>query len=339
MDASPTLARRRVLAAGTATLFAGLAGCNGGDRTIDPGPPPAQAPANAGVLVSADMSLLDHDGTDRVLDAYGAGAGGDGSEGGPGGPGGGIDANLIGEFEGRTGLAAADADVIVIFADQPQGAFAAYVIEGEWSESTVLDSIESATGREYEPRDHEGGTVYEPTGGGEAADYLGFVAEGRYAVGSEGAVEAAIETTRADRASVGDPLLGAFEDATDSQAEGTTYVTAATDDPRGYLPSDDSDRVPSAASLDTYEKATVGTVAYTAAENDVAIDARLHANDGTDAGEIADFTVFLKQALQGRVKDAVAAELRNVAVERDGDAVTITYRSDVEGAATLAGFL
>jgi len=339
MDASPTLARRRLLAAGTVTLFAGLAGCNGGEETIDPGPPTSQAPANSGVLVSADTSLLDHDGTDRILEAYGAGAGGDGSEGGPGGPGDGIDADLIGEFEGRTGLAAAEADVVVIFADQPRGEFAAYVIEGEWNESSVLESIESATGRDYQARDHEGGTVYEPTGGGEEADYLGLVAEGRYAVGSEGAVEAAIETTRADRDSVGDPLQGAFDDATDSQAEGTTYVTAATDDPRAYLPPDDGDRVPSAASLDTYEKANVGTVAYTAAEDSVAIDAALHADDESDAGEIADFTVFLTQALQGRVSDAVAAELRNVAVEQDGDVVTVTYRSDVEGAATLAGFL
>jgi hypothetical protein len=339
MDPSSTLARRRLLAAGTATLFTGLAGCNGGEETIDPGPPTSQAPANSGVLVSADTSLLDHDGTDRILEAYGAGAGGDGSEGGPGGPGDGIDADLIGEFEGRTGLAAAEADVVVIFADQPRGEFAAYVIEGEWNESSVLESIESATGRDYQARDHEGGTVYEPTGGGEEADYLGLVAEGRYAVGSEGAVEAAIETARADRDSVGGSLKAAFDDATESDAEGTTYVTAATDDPRAYLPSDDSDRVPAAVSLDVYEQANVGTVAFTAAENSVAIDAELRADDENTAREIADFTLVLKQGLASRVGDAVAAELQNVTVEQDGSVVTIAYRGDVEGAATLAGFL
>ena len=339
MDANPTLARRRVLAAGAATLFAGLAGCNGGGESIDPGPPTAQAPANTGVLVRADMTLLDHDGTEQILETYGTTTDGDGSKNGPGGPGGGIEADLIAEFEGRTGLAAADADVVVVFADQPRGDFAAYVVEGGWDESTVVESIESATDREYEARDHEGGTVYGPSGGDDGVDYLGYVADGRYAIGSEGAVEAAIETARADRESVGGPLKAAFDDATESDAEGTTYVTAATDDPRAYLPPDDSDRVPAAVSLDVYEQANVGTVAYTAAENSVAIDAELRADDENTAGEIADFTVVLKQGLAARVGDAVAAELQNVTVEQDGEVVTIAYRGDVEGAAALAGFI
>jgi hypothetical protein len=338
MDASPPLSRRRLLAAGTATLFAGLAGCNDGQQSVEPGPPTAQAPANTGVLVRADMALLDHDGTERILQAYGVGAGGGGAGDAPGGPGGGVEADVVAEFEGRTGLVAADADEIVIFADQPRGEFAAYVIEGEWSESTVLESIEEATGRAYEARDYEGGTVYEPADD-DGVDYLGFVAEGRYAVGSEGAVEAAIETARADRDSVGGPLKNAFDDATDSEAEGTTFVTAATDDPRAYLPSDDSDRVPSAVSLNDYEKANVATVAYTAAESGVAIDAELHADDEADARSLADLTFFLKRGLAERVSADTAAELEKVTVEQDGDVVRITYRSGVEGAATLAGFL
>jgi hypothetical protein len=316
-----------VLAAGTATVLATLAGCNGGEESIDPGPPISQAPANTGVLVRADTALLEHDGTRRILEAYGGGAGGGD---------GGSDVGVVAEFEDRTGLAAAAADVIVIFADEPRGEFAAYVIEGDWSEGDVRTSIESETGSEYEARDHEGGTVYEP--GGEA-DYLGFVAEGRYAVGSEAAVEAAIETARTDRESVGGTLKAAFDAATDSEADGTTYATAATDAPRAYLPPDDSDRVPSVVSLDVYEKATVGTVAYTAAESAVAIDVELRAADESAAREIADFTLVLKRALTNRVSDAVAAELANVEIAQAADAVTISYRSDVEGAATIAGFL
>ncbi len=343
MDRSPTLARRRLLAAGAASVLAGLAGCNGdGQASVDPGMPRSQAPANTGVLSRAETSLLDHEGTDRILEAYGAGVGGTGgggtSDGGTSDGDAAGETGLVAEFEGRTGLAAADADVILIFADRPRGDFAAYVVEGGWTEAAVVESIESATGLEYEARDHEGGTVYAPSGGPEA-DYLGYVAEGRYAVGSEGAVEAAIETTRGDRESVGGRLVDAFEDATESDAEGTTYVTAATDDPRAYLPPDDSDRVPAAVSLDVYERASVGTVAYTAADDGVAIDAELRA-DGEDAARrMADFTVVLVQALATRVDDAVAAELAEVAVERSGSVVTISYRSNVEGAATLAGSL
>lgn len=340
MESSPVLDRRRLLAAGTATVLSGLAGCNdddgGGRQSVDPGPPTSQAPANTSVLVRAEMALLGHDGTERLLDAYGSGAGGSGDDGSEGD---GTEAGLVAEFEGRTGLAAGEADVIVIFADRPRGDFAAYVVEGEWTESTVVESIESATELEYEARDHEGGTVYEPTDGGSEADHLAFVAEGRYAIGSVGAVEAAIETTRADRSSVDGRLKDAFDDATTSEAEGTTYVTAATDAPRAYLPPDDSERVPAAVSLDVYEKADVGTITYTAAASRVAIDIELRAADETKAGEIADFTFVLKRGLASRVSDAVASELSKVEVEQDGSVVSITYRSDVEGAATLAGFL
>jgi len=330
MDRTPSLGRRRLLAAGTATLLVGLAGCND-SGSVDPGPPASQAPANTGVLVGADMALLEYDGTERLLDAYGGGLGGGETA---------SDADLVAEFENRTGLDAAAADEIVIFADRPRGDFAAYVVEGEWREATVLESIESATGLEYEARDHEGGTVYEPDGGGSEADYLGFVAEGRYAVGSVGAVEAAIETVRADRESVGGELKSAFDDATAVDAEGTTYVTAATDDPRAYLPPDDSDVVPPFVSLDGYEKATVGTVAYAAADGAVAVDAELRADTESDARELADLTFVVRQGLATLVDDeAVLAELEKVVIERDGSVVTVSYRSDVEGAAALAGFL
>lgn len=329
MDRTPSLGRRRLLTAGTATLLAGLAGCND-SGSVDPGPPASQAPANTGVLVSADMALLEHDGTERLLDAYGSG---------PGGGEAGSDVGLVAEFENRTGLEAEAADEIVIFADRPRGDFAAYVVEGEWREATVLESVESATGLEYEARDHEGGTVYEPDGGGSEADSLGFVAEGRYAVGSVGAVEAAIETVRADRESVGGELKSAFDDATGVDAEGTTYVTAATDDPRAYLPPDDSDVVPPFVSLDGYETATVGTVAYAAADEAVAVDAELRADTESDARELADLTFVVREGLATLVDDAVLAQLEKVAIERDGSVVTISYRSDVEGAAALAGLL
>lgn len=329
MVPTPSLGRRRLLAAATTTFLAGLAGCNDGQESVDPGPPTSQAPADTSVLVRAEMALVDHEGTERILDAYGGGrAGGDGTAADP-----------VTEFEGRTGLEAGETDVVVIFADEPHGDFAAYVADGEWTESTVVESIESATGLEYDARDHEGGTVYEPSGGG-AADYLGYVADGRYAIGSEGAVEAAIETVRADRDSVGGGLKDAFGDATEVDVEGTTYVTAATDDPRAYLPAEDSERVPDIVSLDVFESANVATVAYTVADSEVAITAELRADDRTDAREIADFTVSALSFLTNDVEnEAVVEEISKIAIDQDESVVTIAYRSDVEGAATLAGYL
>jgi len=334
MDRTHPVGRRRLLAAGAVTLLSGLAGCNDEEaEPVDPGDPRSQAPANTGVLVGADMALFDHEGTDRLLEAYGGGRAGSDE---------GDDADLVAEFETRTALDPASADVVVVFADEPRGDFAAYVVEADWTESTVVESMESATGLEYEARDHEGGTVYEPADGGDEADYLGVIAEGRYAIGSVGAVEAAIETVHADQDSASGPLLEAFENAADADAdaEGTTYVTAATDDPRAYLPSEDSERVPDIVSLDTYEKAATGTVAYTAAGSDVAIDAVLRAEDADDAREMYEFTLTVASFLQNDVgNEAVAAELESIDVERTESVVTISYRSDVEGAATLAAWL
>lgn len=336
MVRTPSLGRRRLLAAGSATLLAAVAGCNDSEEpqreSVDPGEPKSQAPASTSVLVRADMALMDHDGTQRLLEAYG----GDSRAGGEGS---GEQPDLVAEFESRTGLEAESADVIVIFADEPRGDFAAYVMEGEWAEETVVESIESATDLGYEARDHEGGTVYEP-GGGTDPDYLGYVAEGRYAVGSEAAVEAAIETVRADRESASGPVVDAFEDAADADAEGTTYVTAATDDVRAYLPAEDSELVPDIVSLDVYEKATVGTVAYTAAESAVAVDAEMRAENETDAREISDFTFSALSFLRNDVEDeAVVVEFEKMEVEQDGSVVSISYRTDVEGAAVLAGYL
>ena len=331
MDRTHPVGRRRLLAAGAVTLLSGLAGCNDDEaEPVDPGRPRSQAPANTGVLVGANMALFDHEGTEQLLEAYGGGRAGSDE---------GDDTDLVAEFENRTNLDPESADVIVVFADEPRGDFAAYVVEADWSESTVVESMEAATGLEYEARDHEGGTVYEPADGGDGADYLGVVAEGRYAIGSVGAVEAAIETVHADRGSVSGPLLDAFEDAAANDAEGTTYVTAATDDPRAYLPSEDSERVPDIVSLDTYEKATVGTIAYTAAGSSVAVDARLRAEGEAEAQEIADLTVLARSFLRNETGEAVAAEMEKIEVAREGSTAVVSYRSDVEGAATLAAWL
>ncbi|PSP96958.1 hypothetical protein BRC84_01250 [Halobacteriales archaeon QS_1_68_44] len=331
MDRTHPVGRRRLLAAGAVTLLSGLAGCNDEAEPVDPGKPRSQAPSNTGVLVGADTALFDHGGTDRLLEAYGGGRAGSDE---------GDDTDLVAEFENRTDLDPESADIIVVFADQPRGDFAAYVVEADWSESTVVESMEAATSLKYEARDHEGGTVYEPADNGDEADYLGVVAEGRYAIGSVGAVEAAIETVHADRDSASGPLVDAFEDAAADDAEGTTYVTAATDDPRAYLPPEDSERVPSIVSLDIYEKATVGTVAYTAAGSSVAVDAVLRAENADDAREMYEFTLTVASFLQNDIDDeAVAGELEKIDVERAESVVTISYRSDVEGAATLAAWL
>ena len=128
MHSTFPLDRRRLLSAGAAALLAGLAGCNDSE-SVDPGEPTDQAPAGTGVLVRADTARLYPDdadasaaraATERLLTAYGGGAAGADD-----------DAGLVAEFESRTGLSVAEADTVVIFAGEPRGEFAAYVVDGE----------------------------------------------------------------------------------------------------------------------------------------------------------------------------------------------------------------
>lgn len=335
MNPTPRLDRRELLAGGAAALLAGLAGCSD-----DPEPgtrdPVANVPAGAGVLLDADVALVDHGGTRRLLAAFA-----DGGEG------------LVASFEAKTGLEADGAEQVLLFSEAPGSRKRAVVVEGTWEEATVVDAVESAQRTAFEATDYEGGTIYESSGGtngnatnategdtaasGEGQDLLtveslGVVAEGRYVFGDGASVRAAVEAAYGETDAVGGALLDALEGA---DADGTTYVTAATDAPREYLPADDEVRLPPGVSLDLFEKAETGNAAYAAEGSQVALEATLHAVDEDAATRLADFTVTGLVFLRNGVDEAVAAELENVSVEEDGTVVTITYRSDVEGAVTL----
>lgn len=355
MNPTPRLDRRELLAGGAAALLAGLAGCSD-----DPEPgtrdPVSNVPASASVLLDADAALVDHEGTRRLLAAIAGG-----------------DEGLVASFEAKTGLEADGAERVLLFSEAPGSRKRAVVVEGAWEEATVVDAIESAQGTAFEATDYEGGTVYESSGGtnpnstdstngtnstngengasstnttdsdtttsGEGRDLLtveslGVVAEGRYVFGDGGSVRAAIETAYGATDAVGGGLLDALESA-DVESDGTTYVTAATDAPRAYLPADDEVRLPPGVSLDLFEKAETANAAYAAEGSQVALEANLHAVDEDAATRLADFTVSGLVFLRNGVDEAIAAELEKVTVEEDGTVVTITYRSDVEGAVTL----
>lgn len=358
MIRTPQLDRRQLLAGGVAAVLSGLAGCSDGAQP-GTGDPVSQVPATAGVLVDADVALVDHEGTRRLLGALG-GEDGDG---------------LVSTFEAKTGLTADGADRVLLFSDAPGSRERAVIVDGEWSEEAVVDALESARGTTFESADHEGGTVYEPAGGGATptdtheagnetdgangsnatnatngenggpasggdgdplltVESLGVVADGRYVFGDGASVRAAIETAYGETDAVGGDLLDAFEGA-GVDFDGTTYVTAATDAPRAYLPADDDVRLPPGVSLDLYEKAETANAAYAADGSRVALDATLHVVDEDAAVRIEDLTVTGLVFLRNAAGEAVAAELEKVSVERDGTVVTVTYRSDVEGATTL----
>ena len=348
------LDRRTVLASGAA-LAVGLAGCNeeGGDRA-EPQDLSSYVPASAAAVVHADMALTESQATRDLLSAH---AGEDGED-------------LLRRVERETGVDPENVDEALVFSEEPGGDRRTLVVAGDIDEAEVRSAAEERSDADYEAVDHDNGTVY--SADDPEAPSVGTVAEGQYVVGDEADVKTALDVFAGDEEGLQDPLRGAFEDVrseqgggadTDTESEtgdsengtgagnetddGETaggdrrqYVASATDQPRAYLPEDDSEQVPAGVSLELYEELETATATYAAGDGEVAIDVDLRAPDEETAASVRDFTGTILAVLRSSAEDqAVAEELARVSVERDGSVVTVDYRSDAEGAATLVGWL
>lgn len=359
----PRLGRRRLLASAAAAALVGAAGCGDDAERSDQEDSVNYVPASASVLVDVDMAVTENDATRRIVEAYGQ----DDEE------------NYFEEFESRTGLDPEETEEVLAFSDESNAddEEGSLVVVGPWDEDEAVDALQDATGDEYEGTDHEAGTIYEPQG--EAEVYLGVAAEGQYVYGNESDVQACLDVYEGSGDGLEGPLRDAFEDARHSEPaseEGasqdmdrgdesededqdgeaddeteeesgdeddvdyTQYVAAATDDPRAYLPDEDSEEVPPGVSLSIYNSLETATATYFAAEEEVAVDVVMRAGDEEVAKEVEDFTATALTFLVSDVDDEdVKDELAQVGVKRDGTEVTVVYRTDAEGAATLVGWI
>lgn len=358
--------RRRLLAGAAAAALVGVAGCSDEDPRSDAEDSINYVPASASVLVDVDMAVTESDATRKLVESYDADDGEDYFEEFERRTG-------LDPEEADAVLAFADE----ANADDEEGTL---VVEGPWDEDEVVEALQDATGAEYEETDHDAGSIYEPQGGdaevslGVAAEgqyVYGTGEDTRTCLdvydgsgdGLEGALRESFEDARdAEPASTegasqeldrgddtetedGDDGDGtATEDGgeSDEADEGTytQYVAAATDDPRAYLPDDSSDMVPPAVSLSIYNSLETASARYFAAEEEVALDVVMRADDEEVAREIEDFTATALTFLRSDIDDdAVQDEIAKIGVKRDGTEITVVYRTDAEGAATLVAWI
>lgn len=345
---------RRALLAGGVAVAAGLAGCGDSDgQRADPGDPLEYVPASASVVIGVDMALTDSEATNQLLEAYADEEG------------------ILERFERRTGLEPEQVDDILAFSEDSASDDRTFVAEADVDESEARSAAEERTGADYESVDFENGAVYRPADGDGPA--VGTAAEGQYVVGPEASVKTALDVFQGDAESLGDPLRSVFEDAREGQGDGavsdggsdggtgngtngtgdgtrngtdtggggsasglTQYAASATDSPREYLPPEDSERVPGGVSLDLYEELDTATATYATGGGDVAVDIVLRAPDADVAQQVAEFTRTVLMYLRSQVDPEVGAQLNRVEVERSEAVVTVSYRSPVEDAVTLA---
>lgn len=319
----PTIRRRRFLEGGVTALLVGLAGCNGGGGGSEPKDPVAYVSVNASLLVGVDMAVAQDEATRQILKAYA-----DKDE-----------ETLIEAFENRTGLSASNVDRVLAFSKNPHPDRPTLLVEGGWDEQEVVASLESAHETTYESKGGETGTVYAPADDTGTNPSLGVGAEGQYLIGTAANVRTALDVAGGSKDGLAGPLRTAYTDARSSETKGTKYVSVATDQPRAYLPEEDNQQLPPGTSLDLFKKVETANGIYFVNDGTIGIDLELRMNAEDVAKEVEDFSTTILAFLRNAQEDAVAAEFSKVALSRDGTTVTVSYRTDVEGAVTLATWL
>lgn len=360
------LGRRRLLAGAAAAALVGVAGCSDEDPRSDAEDSINYVPASVSVLVDVDMAVTESDATRTLVESYGADdeedyfeefesrtgldpeeaeavlafadeSNADDEEGtlvveGPW-----DEDEVVEALQDATDAEYEETDHDAGTIYEPQGGDAEvylgvaaegqYVIGTEADTRTCLDVYgESADGLEGPLRES-----FEDAREAEPASTEGASQE----------LDRDDETETEDDSGDGDGDETETDEGGDEADEGTftQYLAAATDDPRAYLPDESSDEVPPGVSLGIYNSLETASARYFAAEEEVALDVVMRADDEEVAREVEDFTATALTFLRSDIDDdAVQDEIAKIGVKRDGTVVTVVYRTDAEGAATLVGW-
>ncbi len=321
----PRHTRRAMLATTAAAVTVGLSGCeDAADDLQEPGDTVAYVPATASVVLDIDMAITENEETIQILEEYAD------------------EEDLLERFESRTGIDPSNIEEVLVFAEEPQLDRATLIVDGDIDEEAAAEAIESRYDTDFEATDHDTGTVYTPTDENTRDIALGLSAENQYVVGPESTVRTALDVFGDDEDALDGPLRDAFEAERETRDENDRrgFVVGATDQPRAFLPADDSDDVPSGVSLDLFEELETASGVYFVNDDGVGIDIALRAPDEDTASEVEAFTETILAYLRSEVDDqAVADEFAQINIDRNETIVTVAYRSDADGAATLVGWI
>ncbi|WP_440770578.1 hypothetical protein [Natronorubrum sp. DTA28] len=365
----PPLSRRALLAASGA-LVSATAGCAGflddddsrsnGDLVEDV---PAEtavlahldvaAVADAGALkADEDVSDSDGDTADTDDDAASADDGANGADGDALEDDGSVDpgyvADLAAAVEARTGLDPLAANELLLFGDgdaelneatledtESDGwARVDAVVDGDWSEDEVVDSIEATTDLAYEETTYEDESVlYEAETSGDGDPYtpsLGVLGDGRFVVGDEATVRSALDV----RYGESDPVSGLVRDAYEDARGAQLTVASETD---GLS-------VPEAIELfvdlefDILDEVDAVGRSYALVDAGLEFEIDLHVGDDGDAAELE---TVLRGALPylGSIDEEFDEVRDDIDLERNGPVVTAAYEGEADAVLTLLSVL
>ncbi|SDJ39708.1 hypothetical protein [Natronorubrum texcoconense] len=366
-DGSP-LSRRALLAASGA-LVSATAGCAGfledddsrsnGDLVDDV---PAEtavlahldvpAVADAGALeTDEDVSDSDGDTADTDDDTISADDGANGANDDALEDDGSVDpgyvADLAAAVEARTGLDPLAANELLLFGDgdaelnetslgdteSDDWERIDAVVDGDWSEDDVVDSLEATTDVAYEETTYaEESVLYEPETGGDDpyTPSLGVLGDDRFVVGDGAAVRSVLDV----RYGESDPVSGLVRDAYEDARGAQLTVASETD---GLS-------VPEMIELfvdlefDILDEVDAVGRSYALVDAGLEFEIDLHVGDDGDAAELE---TVLRGALPylGSIDEEFDEVRDDIDLERNGPVVTAAYEGEADAVLTLLSVL
>ncbi|SEH16367.1 hypothetical protein SAMN04487967_2577 [Natronorubrum sediminis] len=347
-DAS--LSRRSLLAASAAAITA-TAGCTGfldntdaASSLVDavPGETTLLAHLDVEAVADGEASETDLESALEGLDAFGSERA----------------TEAIVAFEDRTGLDPLEANEVVLFGDvdaissdatEEEVAAAAaqetIIVDGDWSEDDVVASLEETTDLEYESESAGGDAErYEPVsvangdgdggdgdGGGDEPPVLGVLGDGRYVVGDEDGVDAALETHAGDEEAISGSIRSAYDGAND----GPVTVAAVPDG----SPLPDEFAFLAGGNDDIFEEIdAIGLQYDTIDDETVDLELDFHVDDDSDAEQLETVLQGGLSAL-GELDDELSDASDEATLEREETVVSIVYQGDADAVAALLAVL
>ncbi|WP_238717340.1 hypothetical protein [Natronorubrum halophilum] len=330
---SHAISRRTMLATGVA-LVSATAGCSGFVDDEDDGTAAdleSYAPAGTTLLVHLDIAAVaSSDAVDGGVDETLAVLEPADPE---------HVSDITTRFESRTGLDLLETDDVLLF-----GASAAdsddagsddwehidVIVDGDWNEDDILDSLEGNTGLEYAETTYADEPVlYEPSADVDDLPELPSVGDhggGRFVIGGGEAVRASLDVRYGDADPVSGPVREAYDDTRDAQ------LSVASEPSGSLVPEMYASRIE--LNLDILEEIEAVGRSYDVVEAGIDLEVDLHVPDDRDAEDLETTLLGAFPSL-GQFDEEFDEARDDIGLERDGAVVTVAYVGEADAVFSL----
>lgn len=210
----------------------------------------------------------------------------------------------------------------------PDDSYLGFIVDSEWSEDEFMNEVENGT--EYEEDEYEGHTLYVQQNVSEdgSRGYIGVLEDGLYVLGTEDAVEDAIEVQKGSMKSFDGDLRKAYDD---TRSGDNTYLKFAATFPDEEKLEQAGATMSSDQQFTAFTNIDVMAGSYYTSDEEIGMQMRLETGNEDDADDLASIVdggvTTVKQSSKSEETQALLDE---VEVEQDGTVVKMTFQSSTD---------